>query len=197
MPGEFAQQRKTMAHEIGVVLDDVLEKYKVARSEQEGLKAGVILYRRKITDFMKVQIDQDIEDGKLDLEQGDLVRRYLLRVVNTSDVLVSMADLEVCRAQGRAQAMEVAVRLTKKACDAEDTSPAPPLSEAEQEQRHPGVSLKQQRLLEEKAVPTPDEEKVTPEPETKPASKSSSKKSGLQKKATRGKARRTDGTNPR
>jgi len=159
---ERVEHRKGMAHDIGVVLDDALERYRKDRDEQEGVKAGVLLYRRKITDFMKGYIDKEIEDGVLDLQQADMVRRYLVRVVGAGDSLVTMADLEICRSQGRMQAMEVAVRLTKKAHDAEDV-PAP-LSAEEQERRHPGLSLKQQRLLEEQQEAEAQKKEDSPEP---------------------------------
>lgn len=107
-----------MAQEIGTRLDDMLDGAKREVAIYEGSKQALGLAHSKVSDHLKY-IDKDLEEGKLDLEQSVLVKRYIGQVLGILQNLCTGADVQKLQAQGKVLAFESSVKTTKSAFDIE------------------------------------------------------------------------------
>lgn len=108
-----AEIRIATANEIGVRMDDALEAAKsdVARADGAA-SAGV-----KIGDGIETVVgmmQKDIDDGKLDLEQGKLVAAWLARARTVASNYVVASHQVKTLAQGRVMGFEAAVASVAK-----------------------------------------------------------------------------------
>jgi hypothetical protein len=113
-----AEIKMHMAQEIGVRLDDMLEGARKEVATFDGGKHALTLAHGKVTEHLKF-IDKDMEDGKLDMEQSVLVKKYVLQILGILQNLCTGADVQKFQAQGKIAAFEASVKTTKSAFDIE------------------------------------------------------------------------------
>jgi len=110
------------ANELGNHFDDRLgtldSRFQNFAGQQEALKAVI-----KVVHELSSHIDKDLEEGVVEkLEPGPLAisgyaKRYLTRVVGLVDNLATGVQAEILRTQGRQQALQEVVGVTKKFFD--------------------------------------------------------------------------------
>jgi arginyl-tRNA synthetase len=156
------------AHEIGVRLDDLLESN---TKEMHRLEGGVLQLKRaadSVSALMKV-VDQEMDEGKFDLEQAKTIKRFVERAHQMVTNLMIQTDNNRIIWQGRLQGFEASVEAVKKFQDAESkkvealraalAAKKAALVDGEHEMVdadagrpdgvRPAMTIKQRRLLEE------------------------------------------------
>lgn len=172
-------------HEIGCRLDDNLESITKDLYRAEGT-ASVWSQVLSTVESLNRNVDKEIDDGKIDLETATNVRRYLSQLLNIASASTKQAEQNKAATSGKVQALQMAIQITKKYKDEElaklqvlqvamekgfvkqaengelvkEEGPRP-------EGVHPGMSLKQKRLAEEKASTTQDNSQEKKPVETK------------------------------
>jgi hypothetical protein len=161
MGSEKAEIKALVAHELGVGLDDMLEAVLVEAQQYRGAKEGLRQAVVALNQYHKEHIDKDIDEGKLSLEDADRIRRYLARDVGIIENLAVRAEVSQLQAEGKAAGVRLAVGNVKKYHDHEKTlaiqmrtgeQAAAPSAEGPVNGagKHPGPTLKAQRLAETK-----------------------------------------------
>lgn len=156
-------------HEIGCRLDDNLESITKDLYRAEGT-ASVWSQVLSTVESLNRNVDKEIDDGKIDLGTATNIRRYLSQLLNIASASTKQAEQNKAATSGKVQALQMAIQITKKYKDEElaklqvlqtaiekgfvkrtddgelvrEEGPRP-------EGIHPGMSLKQKRLAEEKA----------------------------------------------
>ena len=156
-------------HEIGCRLDDSLESITKDLYRAES-SASVWMQVLSTLESLNRNVDKEIDEGKINLETATNIRRYLSQLINSTSASVKQAEQNKAASSGKVQALQMAIQITKKYKDEElaklqvlqvaiekgfvkqvgggelirEEGPRP-------EGIHPGMSLKQKRLAEEKA----------------------------------------------
>lgn len=156
-----SELKQLVAHEIGVRMDDAREAIHrdaaVLEGKQNGLNEGA-----KAVEALCASVDKDVEDGKMDLEQATLVKRYLVRGVHALQTMAQQIGNQRITAAGRAQGVEHGIALLKGVIDEEkkkavllQAAAAAAATESAgngaTSEDHTHVSIKAQRLAEEQA----------------------------------------------
>ena len=167
---EVVDLRKGTIREVGVLLDDALEVLRKDEVRFEGALPALKKASEAIVGVMQ-QVDQEMDEGKLDLPQQTLVKQWLMKAHTQIHLLERSAENNLLLCRGKACGMEQAVVRAKKLYDVEAAKQAilrkregGPEEEILGEQgptirapgTHPGLSLKQRRLAEEQATQSPE-----------------------------------------
>lgn len=107
-----------MAQDIGCKMDDMLEGAKKEVATYDGSKQALGYAHSKVSEHLKY-IDKDVEEGKLDLEQAALVKKYFMQALGILQNLCTAADVQRITAQGKVAAFEASVKTMKTAHDIE------------------------------------------------------------------------------
>ena len=110
--------RRAGMHAVGSRLDDILEasKAELARSEG-GLRVAKKALERSIQ--LAAAVDKEIDDGQIELEQGSLVKAYVVRTQTLMADLIASEEKRAQVAQGMVLGLERAVREAKAIHDRE------------------------------------------------------------------------------
>jgi len=100
----------SVAHDIGVRMDDVLEGAKADVARADGAAAIAVKISSDIEGLF-AHVQKDIDAEKLDLEQGKLVMSWLVRAKGVASSHATQAAQGKFIAQGRVMAGEAAVKL--------------------------------------------------------------------------------------
>lgn len=157
-------------HEIGCRLDDNLETVTKDMHKSDGI-VSALSQAVGIVDALNREADKEINEGNMDLEVGSKVRSYLSRASSTLNAQLKAAEQNKNVIAGKVQAFQHAVQVTKKYKDEEmsklqvlqaalakgflrqDDSGETVKSDensARPDGVHPGLSLKQRRIAEER-----------------------------------------------
>lgn len=149
MTAEKAEIRATALHEVGVALDDRLEATKREQQQLAGQKAAFGLGAKLVQQLMPA-VDAEVADGKLDLVQAELAKRWIARAGGVLQNLALRADSALLTGQGRVEALTAAVEDLRRRHEAEAGKAARPQEApgARQEGQHPGPALKEARTAE-------------------------------------------------
>jgi hypothetical protein len=179
-------------HEIGCRLDDNLEEITKDLYRSEGA-ASVWSQVLSMLETANRNVDTEINEGKIDLEAGTNIRRYLKPLMSTAVISNKQADQNKAAIGGKVQALQMAIQITKKYKDDEmaklqviqtaiskgfvqpnENGELVKVEGSRPEGTHPGMSLKQKRLAEEAARAAQDntQEKAPVETKEKIAVKS-------------------------
>jgi len=154
-------------HEMGTLAEDSMEQAKKDFHLAQGANAGLVQAVKKI-EVLGKNVDQDLDEGKLEvtspLEVATIVKRYLQRVVAVIRSDSMSYEQRMFMAQGAEKALKNYVGATKKLFDLESHR-IETLKRAVEEDveenasmvlhaqrgngKHPGMSVKQRRLIEE------------------------------------------------
>lgn len=182
-------------HEVGMKLDDVLEAAERELHTLEGGKQALHMGQKKVEQHL-ANVDRDVQEGKLDLEQATLIKRWVTQCVHILENLALQAEVQMYQAQGKVVGAKHVVAVAKSLYDREKahldalsqaevrTEALVALEPAEGRQRvvgtHPGDPLAARRaeaavakaaeaVKPAEAVAPPAEVKPTPPPaEVKP-----------------------------
>lgn len=105
-----SQVRISVAHDIGVRMDDVLEGAKADVARADGATSIAVKISSDIEGLF-AHVQKDIDAGGMDLEQGKLVMSWLVRAKNVAASHATQAAQGKFIAQGRVMAGEAAVKL--------------------------------------------------------------------------------------
>lgn len=191
-----------VANEIGCRLDDMLEASQKDLYRLEGAAKAFQSMGQAIDGLFKI-VDQEMDEGKFDLEAAAHIKRFIKRAHQMSINLNLQAENNRFMQLGRIQGAEQAVNVAKKFKD-EELSKALVLQKALEENRlreangglehtgegerpvaiRPGMTLKEQRLAEEAAAAAPPPEASSSEepPSASPTPKSKTLKNGAKGK---------------
>jgi len=153
-------------HEIGMTLDDNLESAEREKHEYNGAKSALIMAKKSV-EGLTANVDKDLKEALLDGEQAALVKKWLIRAVNVVQNLALQAEVQSHMAQGKIVALTAAVKHAKSLYDAEkvrmealvalDSSDGESVGEEDPRRpvarpvgQHPGNSIAERRLAEEK-----------------------------------------------
>lgn len=164
---EKADVKIGVTHELGCKFDDVLESAKVELAKNEGAAVG-LFQTVKLVEALASHVDKDMDDGMYDDVVAKHIKTYIQRSAAVVHNMALKADNQRFISQGRIQAIEAVIGITKKTHDTELLKKEQiQLVEAnramgiEPERRipgtHPGPTMKQQRV--EKEQPTEDKPK--------------------------------------
>lgn len=165
-----------VANEIGCRLDDMLEASQKDLYRLEGAAKAFQSMGQAIDGLFKI-VDQEMDEGKFDLEAAAHIKRFIKRAHQMSVNLNLQAENNRFMQLGRIQGAEQAVNVAKKFKD-EELSKALVLQKALDENRlrqangtlehtgegerpvaiRPGMTLKEQRLAEDAAAAAPPPE---------------------------------------
>ena len=151
--------RAATVHELGCKFEDMLEASKQDESRNEGAKGALHLAAKKVSE-LQAHVDKDLDEGvfaNLDgpLAVAALVKKYITRACSILESGAVTAENHRLMAQGRSTAFHQMIDNMKKLHDLETEKVAQKkAADAEGVLRravgtHPGVSLKEQRKLEE------------------------------------------------
>ena len=173
--------RISVAHELGVKLDDALEAVSAEMYRQEGRTRAFKDASEAVEKLYKI-VDEEINQGKFDLEQAGQVKRYIQRAIQMLTNLGVQSMNESIAYTGRRAAMFQAVSIAKKFVDEERkkvdairqaiaqnkiTSDGEVIGDADVARIpgiRPGMSIKERRLAEmQSEVPASDAEASAPE----------------------------------
>lgn len=149
MTAEKAAIRATALHEVGVAVDDRLEAAKREQQQLLGQKAAFATGLKLVHQLMAA-VDAEIADGKLDLPQGELAKRWVARAGGVLQNLGLRADGLLLTGQGRVEELTALVADLKRRHGAEEARANAPQEapEARQVGQHPGPTLKEERAVE-------------------------------------------------
>lgn len=201
---EKAQAKMGTAHDIGCRLDDSREAYLKEVSQWEGSNGAALQIAKGIEDLAK-HVDKDMDEGQYDLATATLVKKYLTRAATVAQAVGAQASQQALMAKGRVQAAEAGITLVRKIHDEEaakvqafrqavasgqvrieedgTTEAAPGVNIPGV---RPGMSIKEQRLAEEKAAqrPAPPAEAPPMPPAEAPPAPPEKKRGGRGKRAS-------------
>lgn len=152
-------------HEMGALAEDSMEQAKRDYHLAQGASVGLAQAVKKIEGLGK-HVDQDLDDGKLEvsssLEVAKFIKKYLQRAAAIVQSDAISYEQRMLMAQGAAKAFEKYVSTTKKLHELESqkvemirhaASNNESLTTVVRTRRdngaHPGLSVKQRRLIEE------------------------------------------------
>jgi soluble cytochrome b562 len=116
MTVEKAQLMIRAAHDIGVKLDDYLEKAKADLAKVQGHQEALRDVIGKIEQHSKY-IDKDLEEGKIDAAQAEIAKRYVQHCGGIARNLLVSREVTYQQLNGRVEALELSVRTTKSYSD--------------------------------------------------------------------------------
>jgi hypothetical protein len=154
---EKAELKIMVVTDIGASMDDSLEAAKKDMHRQEGAVTS-FGQAAKACELLCEQVNKDLDEGKISLEQAELVKLWLARAANAQRNLGRGAENLGMSASGKVSALEGAVALIDryrraeqlKIAEARAINPVSPET-VELPGTRPGLSIKERRLLEEKA----------------------------------------------
>jgi hypothetical protein len=181
---EKGEIKAATVHEIGCRFEDMLEAAKVDGARNEGAKVGLQAAAKKVLE-LQAHVDKDLDEGLFGDVDGPLavaaqIKKYIARAVGVLESMSVTAENHRILTQGKVQAFQQMIDNMKKLHDMElEKTQAKQEAEATGKRRgrptgvRPGMTIKEQRKLEEAPPPT----KKTP---TKPPPK---KRGGRKKSA--------------
>lgn len=174
-------------HEMGVKLDDILEAAEREMHQLEGGKQALVGAKKRVEQHL-ANVDRDVQEGKLDLEQATLVKRWVSQCVHIVENLAVQAEVQAYQAQGKVLNAKQVVAVAKAMFDREKAhltvlaeaekavaageSPIPQDMVGRPDARpvglHPGNPLADRRTVEEPPAAPPEtaaaaEGEATPE----------------------------------
>lgn len=184
---EKAQAKMGTAHDIGCRLDDTREAYLKEVSQWEGSNAAALQIAKGIEELAK-HVDKDMDEGLYDLTTASVIKKYLTRAATVAQAVGAQASQQTLMAKGRVQAAEAGITLVRKIHD-EEAAKVKAFQQAVASGQvrieedgstvaapgvhvpgvRPGMSIKEQRLAEERATqePAPLTEATPAPPEKK------------------------------
>lgn len=146
--------------ELGVKVEDMAEAAKLDVAKHEGAKEALVLAVRKLSELLQ-HVDKDLDEGLL-AEAGEplivakFIKKYLTRAAAVLESGVVSSENQRLVSQGRHQALQTVVTNMSKVRDQELEKGKQRQALAEGEETrgrpvgaHPGLSIKEQRQLEE------------------------------------------------
>lgn len=113
--------RAGAVHEVGVRLDDLLERARYQVAEAKGKNAGAQVVQQRLV-ALAANVDVDVTEGRYDLTTASIVKQYLMRAQTVAELTAKEAADEHQRALGAMAAASTAVEITKKLYEAEKSS---------------------------------------------------------------------------
>lgn len=113
-----AQIRVAVTNDIGSDLDDQLEQARREVQQQEGAKVAYATAQKHVEQLL-VHMQREIEDGKLDLESGALVSKWVQKAAGVCDSLGVQAQQLWLVRTGAVSQNERLLGLLKKRMDTE------------------------------------------------------------------------------
>jgi hypothetical protein len=165
MSVEKSELRASAVHDLGARLDDGLEKVLAEKHEAVGAAAAHNAAVDDIT-VLKLKVKDEIEAGKLDLDQAKLVLDGLERAAVACRNLRTQASARMLKADGAVVGMKVAIEMASQAHTQELAKGQERESKGEDGERR--VPIKARRQAEDK----------------KPAAKKTAVKKKAKKKAS-------------
>jgi hypothetical protein len=174
---EKSEIKVVAAHEIGCRLDDALE---ASTKDLYRLEGAVTAFKQaaQAVEGLAKHIDKEMDEGKFDLEQAKIIKRYVERAHQMMTNLGIQSDANRVAQTGKVSGMQQAVQLAKQFRDAEESKAQTlrvayeKLQSGEDPGRrsmglHPGMTIKEQRLAEQVSQ-APAQEPVSQAPEAAP-----------------------------
>lgn len=118
MSVEKSELRASMAHDLGLRLDDALE---AAEREATRLEGAVewLMRAGPMVGGAHAAIEGEVESGKMDLEAAQAAKAIISKLGSQLSDLVKQATADMQATRGKAVAYRASVALTKQAFDTE------------------------------------------------------------------------------
>jgi hypothetical protein len=154
---EKSELKIAAANDIGNSIEDSMEAAKAVMNAHSGAEQA-FAEAAKACLALHVHVDKDLEEGKiLELETASEIKRWLNRAADANLNLKTRAMVSAAAARGAVDALEKSVKLVDNYRRVEqgrvNEARLRPASQAEEgDSPRPGMSIKQQRLLEEQEL---------------------------------------------
>lgn len=173
-----SEMKAAVLHEVGVKSEDMCEAARLDAARHEGGISALLAAAKQIAG-LAAHVDRDMDEGAFASLEGPLavagaIKKYLSRAVAVVESGMKAEDNQRLVCEGRAQAFKLMVDNMKRLHDQEVEKSKQRQALADGESvvgrpvgTHPGLSIKEQRLLEEAAMESalPSE---MPKPKRKP-----------------------------
>lgn len=106
------------AHDIGALVDDMLEAANRDVFRSDGALTALSIAAKGLESIF-VHVNKDVDDGKYDLEVAKTVKTYIQRCLGSVTSLLTNAEIQKIRSQGKIEAFQAAVKATKLVYDQE------------------------------------------------------------------------------
>lgn len=105
-------------HEMGVKLDNILEAAEREMYQHEGGKQALAGAKKRVEQHLAL-VDRDVQEGKLDLEQASLIKKWVAQCVHIVENLGIQAEVQGYQAQGKVLNAKHVVAVAKAMFDRE------------------------------------------------------------------------------
>jgi hypothetical protein len=163
-----SEMKAAVLHEVGAKSEDMCEAARLDAARHEGGITALLAAAKQIAG-LAAHVDRDMDEGAFASLDGPLavagaIKKYLSRAVAVAESGMKAEDNQRLVCEGRAQAFKLMVDNLKKLHDQEMEKSKSRQAIATGEEVvgrpmgvHPGLSIKEQRRLEEATVQAPPE----------------------------------------